>query len=93
MELLWVLGELDVPDFLFGCEVDLLLSMSDAVTGETLLFIQPGNQSLVIMEEPTPSNGCCCFLCFKATDVFPKCACALSPSENRLLDLLLGVWG
>lgn len=91
MELLWVLGELDVPDFLFDCEVDLLLSMSDAaVTGETPFFIQPGNESLVIMEGPTPSNSCCCFLCFKATDVFPKCACALSPSENRLLDLGFG---
>lgn len=81
------------PDFLFVYEVDLLLSMSDGVTGETPLFIQPGSKSLVIMKEPTPSNSCCCFLCIKATEVFPKCACALSASENRLLGLLLRVWG
>jgi hypothetical protein len=81
------------PHVLFGCEVDLLSRMSDGVPGGTPFFIQPGDKSLGITEEPTPNNSCCCFLCFKATEVFPKCACVLSPSENRLLSFLLGVWG
>lgn len=50
------------PEFLFVCEVGLLLSVSDGVLERHLYSAR--YWSLVTVEEPTPTNSCC-FLCFK----------------------------
>lgn len=45
-------------------------------------FIQPGNQSLVTVEEPTPTNSCCCFLCFREQECCQNMPVLLHPPKT-----------